>query len=139
MQVPWSLFLKHVCNNLKRNFELWWDQSSARHDWKNHTLTLWHILFKGLFHLIVCLLVLNCWDNGPWIISNWVAASSFKIRYSLQLFLNWKKIYHVIAKVPIIVCGSFVFWGLYCNYIVTKLFQCSTVIMFMIETTCYLC
>lgn len=46
-----------------------------------------------------------------------------------------------IAKVAVLVCVSFVFsflWALYCNYIGTKLFQCSTVILFLIEKMCYL-
>lgn len=97
-------FSKHVCNNPKRKFELLRDQLSARHDWKQHTYTLTYT-FQGLFHLIVCLLVLNCWDNGPWIISNRVAASSFKLLYFPRVMKL--KEYYVIAKVPTLVCVLF--------------------------------
>lgn len=137
-------FSKHVCNNPKRNFELLRDQLSAGHDWKQHTYTLTYT-FQGLFHLIVCLLVLNCWDNGPWIISNRVAASSFKLLYFPRVTKLKEYIILCNCQSPdfslcfIFMTVSFVFWGLYCNYIGTKLFQCSTVILFMIEKMCYLC
>lgn len=103
--------------------------------WLNKTITTTtkmapfshvHILFKG--YSIFCMFT-SLQNYGPCVVSNWVAAVSFKI----FPFMNWEKVYLVIAKVQI-TC----FWGLYCKDIVTKLFvlNCDSVYD---RGMCYLC
>lgn len=132
LQVPWLLWSMSV---ITQNAILSSDENNHRPGMieNQYTLTLWHILLKGysiLFYVdyfwTVEIMALGSFQIGK-------QRQALKFDFpSTSEFLNWKKWnrYDVISKVPIIVCVSFlltvslVFWGLNCNYIVNKLFQC---------------